>query len=70
MDLVLGIFGIGKTGIVVSNNDHATSVVMFSVDDRVNPNYYKEEAAMIYVESNSNGKMENINGKIMKKIIL
>ncbi len=52
MDLVLSIFGTGKTGLMISNNGTETSYVLFSVDDRVNPNYCKEETGMVYIENN------------------
>lgn len=44
-------FGIGKTALILSNNGVEKSVIMFSVDDRVNPNYYKDQNALIYVEN-------------------
>jgi hypothetical protein len=43
MELVLGMFGLGKTGLFINNNGAKKSVILFSVDDRVNPNYFKEE---------------------------
>jgi hypothetical protein len=42
MELVLSIFGIGKTGVLMSRGGGVMTVAMFSVDDRVNPNYYRE----------------------------
>lgn len=51
MELVISMFGIGKTALILSNNGVEKSVIMFSVDDRVNPNYYKDQNALIYVEN-------------------
>lgn len=42
---------------------------MFSVDDRVNPNYYKDSAAMIFIENNVTKAVENMNGKVLKRVI-
>ena len=70
MDLILSMFGIGKTGLFISNNGIETSYLLFSVDDRVNPNYYKEESGMVFIENNVTKNIENLNGKIVKKILM
>lgn len=62
-------FGLGKTGLFITNNGIQKSVILFSVDDRVNPNYFKEESALIYIENNESKNIENLNGKIMKQVI-
>jgi hypothetical protein len=69
MELVLSMFGIGKTGLLINNYNGEKSVVLFSVDDRVNPNYYKEEAALCFIENNITKAIKNLNGALMRKII-
>lgn len=42
-------FGLGKTGLFINNDGNMKSVILFSVDDRINPNYYKDEAALYFI---------------------
>lgn len=62
-------FGIGKTGILINNNGKEKSVVLFSVDDRINSNYYKDEVALYFIEDIETKTIKSLNGASMKKII-
>jgi len=69
MELVLSMFGLGKTGLFINNNGTEKSVILFSVDDRINPNYYKDEAVPHFVEDNQTKNITSLNGNLMKTII-
>jgi len=42
---------------------------LFSVDDRVNPNYFRDESVMYYIEEEQTHKIKNLNGRTMKRVI-
>jgi hypothetical protein len=62
-------FGIGKSGLFINNSCGEKSVILFSVDDRINPNYYKEEASLYFIENNTTKSIKSLNGALMRKII-
>lgn len=66
----LGILGLGKTGVVISNDGRDQSVIVFSVDDRINYKFYQNSEAMFYIEDIHSKAIKNMSGHIQKVIIL